>query len=251
MTPVSKKTKSRQTRRYSSPNRPKGGGAKGGNWRKMSSRRQRSATWPWALALAIVIAGGVALIALGGGSNSSSSGGSGSGSNGPLLATVTSFDNASPGPNTTIDGIKCETSEQLLFHVHSHLAIFVNGQQRSIPMGIGIAPPRQTEAGATGSFVVAGTCFYWLHAHTSDGIIHIESPSVRIYTLGEFFDVWRQPLGPGRVGGETGPLTVWVNGGRFWGNPRAIELGSHEDVQIDVGRPVVPPSRVNWSVTGL
>lgn len=247
MTPVSKKTKSRQTRRYSSPNRPKGGGAKGGNWRKMSSRRQRSATWPWALALAIVIAGGVALIALGGGSNSSSSGGSGSGSNGPLLATVTSFDNASPGPNTTIDGIKCETSEQLLFHVHSHLAIFVNGQQRSIPMGIGIAPPRQTEAGATGSFVVAGTCFYWLHAHTSDGIIHIESPIQRTYTLGNYFDIWHQPLSPTQVGPAHGKVTAYRNGQLFTGNPRNITIGAHIVIQLDVGTNVPFKNFTAWN----
>jgi hypothetical protein len=243
---VSKKTKSRQTRRYSSPNRPKGGGAKGGNWRKMSSRRQRSATWPWALALAIVIAGGVALIALGGGSNSSSSGGSGSGSNGPLLATVTSFDNASPGPNTTIDGIKCETSEQLLFHVHSHLAIFVNGQQRSIPMGIGIAPPRQTEAGATGSFVVAGTCFYWLHAHTSDGIIHIESPIQRTYTLGNYFDIWHQPLSSTQVGPAHGTVTAYRNGQLFSGNPRNITIGAHIVIQLDVGKNVPFKNFTAW-----
>jgi hypothetical protein len=242
---VSKKTKSRQTRRYSSPNRPKGGGAKGGNWRKMSSRRQRSATWPWALALAIVIAGGVALIALGGGSTSSSSGGGG-GSNGPLLATVASFDNASPGPNTTVDGIKCETSEQLLFHVHSHVAIFVNGQQRSIPMGIGIAPPRQTEAGATGSFVVAGTCFYWLHAHTSDGIIHIESPIQRTYTLGNYFDIWHQPLSSTQVGPAHGTVTAYRNGQLFSGNPRNITIGAHIVIQLDVGKNVPFKNFTAW-----
>src|SRR4051794_40650063 len=29
-----------------------------------------------------------------------------------------------------IKGISCDTSEQTLFHVHTHLTIFVNGQQR-------------------------------------------------------------------------------------------------------------------------
>ena len=240
---MSKKTKSRQTRRYSSPNRPKPG-AKSSSWRKMGSRRRRSATWPWALALSIVIVGGVALIALGGGSGSSSSGSGGS--NGPLLATVASFDNASPGPNTTIDGIKCETSEQLLFHVHSHLAIFVNGQQRSIPMGIGIAPPRQTEAGATGTFVVAGTCFYWLHAHTSDGIIHIESPIQRTYTLGNYFDIWHQPLSPTQVGPAHGPVTAYRNGQLVTGSPRDITIGAHVVIQLDVGTKVPFKNFTAW-----
>ncbi len=201
----------------------------------MSSRRRRSASWPWALALAVVIAGGVALVALGGSSSSSSS--LGTGSNGPLLATVASFDNSSPGPSHAIDGIQCETSEQLLFHVHTHLAIFVDGQQRSIPMGIGIAPPRETEPGATGSFVVAGTCFYWLHADTSDGIIHIESPIQRTYTLGNYFDIWHQPLGPDQVGPAKGKVTAWRNGVPFTGNPRNITIGAHIVIQLDVGSP--------------
>lgn len=149
-----------------------------------------------------------------------------------------------------VDGIGCDSSEQLVYHVHTHLCIYVNGVLRPLPAGIGIVSP-VAENTPFGPFYEATQCYYWLHVHAADGIIHIESPSLRVYTLGEFFDIWRQPLGPRRVGSETGPLTVWVNGRRFWGNPRAIELGSHEDVQIDVGRPVVPPSRVNWSVTGL
>ncbi len=33
----------------------------------------------------------------------------------------------------TIDGIKCELSEKVAFHIHAHLAIFVNGKQRQVP----------------------------------------------------------------------------------------------------------------------
>ena len=29
----------------------------------------------------------------------------------------------------------------------------------------------------------------WLHTHAADGIVHIESPVDRTYTLGNFFDV--------------------------------------------------------------
>ena len=32
-----------------------------------------------------------------------------------------------------IDGISCQTSEQTVFHIHTHLTIFVNGQQRQVP----------------------------------------------------------------------------------------------------------------------
>ena len=40
------------------------------------------------------------------------------------------------------------------------------------------------------AFVVGGSCFAWLHTHAADGVVHIESPTKRTYTLGNFFDVW-------------------------------------------------------------
>jgi len=150
----------------------------------------------------------------------------------------------------TIDGIGCQTNEQTVFHIHTHLTIFVNGQQRQVPAGIGIpnAVAQQTPAGP---FVDSGTCFYWLHTHAADGIIHIESPVQRTYTLGEFFDEWRQPLGPTQVGSAHGKVTVIVNGQVFKGNPRAVPLGSHENLQVEVGTPLVSPETINWSSTGL
>src|SRR5947207_13516767 len=74
-----------------------------------------------------------------------------------------------------ISGISCDTSEQTLFHVHTHLTIFVNGQQRQVPAAIGIPNPVATQA-STGTFAGSGSCFYWLHTHAADGIVHIESP---------------------------------------------------------------------------
>ena len=103
-----------------------------------------------------------------------------------------------------MDGIGCQTSEQTLFHIHAHLTVFVNGSPRQVPSGIGIpgAHAQQTAAGSVRRR--SGTCFYWLHTHAADGIIHIESPVQRTYTLGEFFDEWGQPLGPGQVGPARG-----------------------------------------------
>jgi hypothetical protein len=150
----------------------------------------------------------------------------------------------------TIDGIGCQTSEQTVFHIHTHLTIFVNGKQRQVPAAIGIpgAVAQQTSAGP---FVESGTCFYWLHTHAADGIIHIESPVQRTYTLGEFFDEWGQPLGPGQVGPAKGKVTAIVNGKVFKGNPRDVPLGSHEDLQLDVGTPLIAPETIDWSNTGL
>jgi len=149
-----------------------------------------------------------------------------------------------------IDGVGCNASEQTVFHIHTHLTIFVNGQERQVPAGIGIpnAVAQQTQAGP---FIGSGSCFYWLHTHAADGIIHIESPVQRTYTLGEFFDEWGQPLGPGQVGPAHGKVTVIVNGQVFKGNPRDVPLGSHENLQVEVGTPLVAPETINWSSTGL
>lgn len=140
----------------------------------------------------------------------------------------------------TVDGIKCETHEQVRYHIHSHLAVFVNGRPGQTPEGIGVAPPRQEEASVDGPFVLAGSCFYWLHSHTNDGVIHIESPDSRTYTLGNYFDIWNQPLSATRVGQAMGPVTAYVGGKPYTGDPRSIKLGLHAVIQLDVGMKVAP-----------
>jgi hypothetical protein len=140
-----------------------------------------------------------------------------------------------------VDGITCDTQEQVAYHIHAHLAIFVSGVQRIVPEGIGIAPPRQEEQSSEGPFVVAGGCFYWLHSHTPDGVIHIESPDHRVYTLGQYFDEWRQPLSRTQVGPAQGQVTAFVDGRPYSGDPRVIALLPHRQIQLDVGAPVVPP----------
>lgn len=138
-----------------------------------------------------------------------------------------------------VDGIRCERSEQLLFHIHAHLAISANGQPRTVPRGIGIADP-QTAQTQEGPVVAGGSCFYWLHSHTDDGLIHIESPVQRTFTLGDYFDIWGQPLSATRVGPDTGPVIAYVNGERYSGSPRSIPLTAHAVIELDVGTDVPP-----------
>ena len=57
-----------------------------------------------------------------------------------------------------------------------------------------------------------GQCIYWLHTHTSDGVIHIESPTQRVYTLGDFFDEWHQPLSANQVANVSGHIKAVLNG---------------------------------------
>jgi len=152
-------------------------------------------------------------------------------SNSPTL--LASTDGQAQGQ--PVDGISCDTSEQVVYHIHAHLAVYTNGKARIVPEGIGIVPPTQVVETSTGPFVVAGKCFYWLHAHTADGIIHIESPSQRVYTLGNYFDIWNQRLSATQVGPAQGPVTAYVDGQPFTGDPRSIPLDAHTLIQLDVG----------------
>jgi hypothetical protein len=163
----------------------------------------------------------------------------------PVPAAVPLAGTATAATGQPVDQISCQTGEQTLFHIHAHLAIFVNGTVRQVPAGIGI-PGAQAQETPNGPFIDAGTCFYWLHTHAPDGIIHIESPVHRTYTLGEFFDEWGQPLGPAQVGPATGRVVVLYNGKVYRGNPRDIPLTAHAQIQLDIGTPLIAPQPVTF-----
>jgi hypothetical protein len=144
-----------------------------------------------------------------------------------------------------VDGIQCLRNEQLAFHIHAHLTIFDHGEARRVPYAVGITDPRLTRT-PRGIFVGGGGCFYWLHTHAADGIIHIESPVVRTFTLGDFFDVWGRRLGPDRVGPALGHVTAFYNGRVVKGDPRRIPLTGHAQIQLDIGRPLVAPVSITF-----
>jgi hypothetical protein len=128
-----------------------------------------------------------------------------------------------------IEGVRCERGERLEYHVHAHLALFVEGQEVPVPAGIGITD----------------RCLYWLHTHSTDGIIHIEAPAPMAFTLGEFFAIWGQPLGPSTILDKSvdanHQLRVFVNGEPFEGDPATIKLVDRETIVIEYGPPFAPP----------
>jgi hypothetical protein len=140
-----------------------------------------------------------------------------------------------------VDDIPSSAAEQTQFHIHTHLQIYVNGAQKLIPYGVGIVAPYQLTHSQNGPFVNGGKAFYWLHTHDETGVIHIESPVRRGFTLGNFFDIWGQPLSPDQVGPAHGTVTAFINGQPVSGNPRGIELYPHAVIQLNVGTPTVPP----------
>jgi len=139
-----------------------------------------------------------------------------------------------------IDGIPCETGERVAFHIHAHLAVYAHGRAQTVPYGIGIGRPWRVPQSSEGPFASGGSCFYWLHTHTKDGVIHIEAPQPRTFTLADFFAIWGQPLGPDQVGENRGPVTAYLDGERVAGDPGQIELREHALIQLDVGDATPP-----------
>jgi hypothetical protein len=79
------------------------------------------------------------------------------------------------GIPSSINGIRCDEIEHLVFHTHTQLTINKKNGTVTIPANIGIIP---------------GTCIFWLHTHDDSGWIHIESPINSTFTLGSFIDIW-------------------------------------------------------------
>jgi len=146
----------------------------------------------------------------------------------------------------TVDGITCQRSENVAYHIHAHLTIFVNGSAYQVPYGIGIGPPLGGVRTPAGAFVETGSCFMWLHTHVADGIIHIESPKFATYTLGQFFAVWGQKLSRSQVGPKKGSVTAFYDGKVWTGNPAAIPLTATAQIQLDVGSPTVAPEHIKF-----
>ena len=152
--------------------------------------------------------------------------------------------------NQTVDGIKCQLSEKLAFHIHAHLAIFVSGKQKQVPYGIGIGPPLRGQNFAPGAFVTNGSCFAWMHTHTADGIIHEEGPVKTTFKLGQFFAIWGIPLSATQVGPAHGKVTALVNGKVWPRDPNAIPLTDKALIQLDVGSPLVAQQKVGFANLG-
>jgi hypothetical protein len=129
---------------------------------------------------------------------------------------------------TTVDGIRCDTVEFTKFHIHAHLDIFVDGKPFIVPSQIGIDPE--------------GRCLYWLHTHDDSGIIHIESPTEREFTIGNFIEIWKKTLGNTELFGsninDTNRIVnAYVNGVNvpLSTDFRNIGIKAHDEIALIIG----------------
>jgi hypothetical protein len=122
-------------------------------------------------------------------------------------------------------GLPALAAEGTTLHYHDHLDLFVDGRRVTVPAGVGIS--------------VDGRLFSPLHTHDATGIIHVESPDVRLFTLGEFFGVWGLRLTARCLGGYCagGGQRVWayVDGKLVAGDPGGIVLVPHQEIVVAFG----------------
>jgi hypothetical protein len=80
-----------------------------------------------------------------------------------------------------------------------------------------------------------------LHTHDASGVLHIESPVKRQFSLGEFFSEWQVSLSEDNIGalriGGGKVVRVFVNGRQRNRNPGAIMLGAHDEIAVLYDRP--------------
>jgi len=159
-------------------------------------------------------------------------------------------------------GLPALSQEGTVLHTHQHLDIYIHGVHFNIPAGIGINE-------------VAGFISP-IHVHDDPNIIHVESPTIQTFTLGQFFDIWGLRFNDKCIGAyctdsssnakvnigvNTGAnaasaatantdaganpaskLQVFVNGKEVLNNFKNIELTAHEEIVITFGTSKEIPS---------
>jgi hypothetical protein len=206
-------------------------------------KRRPGRLWFWLVFVAALALIGVVVFVV---SNNSSKTAGGGPEGAPVVKAAALAPSGATGE--PIDGISCAPTESLAYHIHVHLAIYVDGQPKQVPPGLGMTPPVKTQTAPGGDFATGGTCLYWIHTHAGDGIVHVESPKEVSYTLGNVFDIWHQPLSSDQVGPAKGKVTVFVNGKQQTEQPQLIILDPHAVIQLDVGT-VVPPKSFTFPGT--
>lgn len=121
--------------------------------------------------------------------------------------------------------LRCLATEGEAMHIHSHLSIMINKQLVSVPTHIGVNTNKN--------------CIDAVHTHDGDGLIHVESPAKKDFTLGDFFAVWDKPFSQAqilesKVNAEYG-LKLYIDG-KESSNFDSTILKDHQELFIDYYR---------------
>ena len=131
------------------------------------------------------------------------------------------------------------------FHGHAHLSIFLDGAALAVPANIGIIGNSATQA----------ACDYPLHTHDVSGKLHMHALTPTVFTLGQLFTLWGQPLARDNIAGITNrPVVVYITDNNtastsaiYTGDLAAIQLIPHREVTIQIGSTIAAIPNFTWS----
>lgn len=115
--------------------------------------------------------------------------------------------------------LRCANGRRFAVHVE----LFADRRVVVVPRGIGVA---------------ASGCRYPVSTEAPTGVVEVLAG--RRYTLGDLFRVWGRRLASRGLLSFPGRVSVFVNGRRALGDPRAVGLQRHDEVVVEVGRFVAP-----------
>ena len=123
------------------------------------------------------------------------------------------------------------------YHIHAHLAVFVDGQAVAVPANVGISMTAGLESP--------------MHTHDTTGVIHIEaSQPSNAFTLGAFLDLWGVTFTSDQLGGyhntNDKAVHVYANGQPIT-DPARYPLHPHDDIVIGYGSPDSFPHAVPYT----
>lgn len=131
-------------------------------------------------------------------------------------------------------GLPALSQEGTALHIHQHIDIYIHGTHVNIPAFIGI---NDTEG-----FISP------IHTHDELNIIHVESPTIQKFTLGQFFDIWGLLFNDKCIGGyctnSNSKLQIFINGKEAPSDYRNIELTAYEEIVITYGKTSELPSSI-------
>lgn len=121
-------------------------------------------------------------------------------------------------------------TNKIISHEHIQLNVTLNGQPVQIPQGIGIK-----QAGFGEDFLYGDHSLDQygmegmspLHTHDNSGLIHVESNTIRDFTLGEFLNIWHGLDVNGKA------VNASVNG-KLVSEFRNIILNDGEQIKLDI-----------------
>lgn len=160
------------------------------------------------------------------------------GAGGQVLGTPAWGDGYGGGTGAAIGNANCDDwSRSRNYFGHAHLSIFRNGERLAIPQYIGWRDE----------------CIYDINTDNRNGVIDaVSATGYRYFSLGEFFQIWGQPLSWDNIAGITNlPVVIYIEDSgvvtQYTGDPANIELGNFRSITIQIGSRLDEIPTYNWN----